>query len=75
MKFNNKIKLIQIIKHNFQCISSLNESEIKQLLKQYWLNEKTVNDNDIAYYQVQNKEYNNSIFILDKILLQYLTEL
>lgn len=44
-----KIKLIQIIKHNFQCTSSLNKSEIKQLLKQYPLNVKIINDNNIAY--------------------------
>lgn len=66
------LDIVSKINKEYQCTSSLNDNEIKQLLKEYPLNEKTVNDyNNIAYYQEQNKDYKNSILILDKILLQY----
>lgn len=66
------LDIVSKINKDYQCASSLNDNEITLLLKQYPLNEKTVNDyNNIAYYQEQNKNYNNSIFILDKILAQY----
>lgn len=72
MDLRQALDIVSKINKDYQCTSSLNDNEIKQLLKEYTLNEKTVNDyNNIAYYQEQNKEYNNSIFILDKILLQY----
>lgn len=66
------LDIVSKINKDYQCTSSLNDNEITQLLKQYPLNEKTVNDyNNIAYYQEQNKDYKNTILILDKILSQY----
>jgi len=66
------LDIVSKINKDYQCTSSLTENEINQLLKQYPLNEKTVNDyNNIAYYQEQNKDYKSSISILDKILSQY----
>ncbi|MBP2615890.1 tetratricopeptide repeat protein [Chryseobacterium jejuense] len=66
------LDIVSKVNKDYQCTSSLNDNEITQLLKQYPLNKKTVNDyNNIAYYQEQNKNYNNSIFILNRILSQY----
>ncbi|MDH5034376.1 tetratricopeptide repeat protein [Chryseobacterium cucumeris] len=66
------LDIVSKINKDYQCTSSLTENEINQLLKQYPLNEKIVNDyNNIAYYQEQNKDYKSSISILDKILSQY----
>ena len=57
---------------NYQCTEILNKNEIDYLLKTYDINEKNVNDyNNIAYYLEQNKQFETSLYLLNKIISKY----
>lgn len=73
-KFNlQELKeLILNTNKKFQCANNIHLNELKFLFTNEPLNEKNLNEyNNIAYYLEQNKDYNESNYILDKIINKY----
>ncbi|MBO6184349.1 MAG: tetratricopeptide repeat protein [Chryseobacterium sp.] len=72
MSLNQAIEIVTKTNQHYNCTSNLSTIELEFLLEKTFLDDNSVNNyNNLAYYLEQNKQYEESCYLLKKITQKY----